>query len=834
MARIVKLLKPSDEQVPTTATQKPSWARLREAARQQHADDKVYCDKIEEGIKSLHADLMSVHADSVTEDALRETRRELDTLRDKAQRVPDQLREAIRSAHRIAKRMPEGPAPLQRALGAWLIRSIAQKVVDPSAKEELVWSPHLPEDAQKATPRAALAYASLTAAVSPWGTAAGSAATMLPAMLSRTYKRELVAAATGAHPAPRPHAMDASGMLSSSPVGEGGKADERTHKQQGAQRCAIENALAEGRQRLGPPPAQDEAPAVDPLALVRQHRAHPCENCASGTCTIVATAALASAAPAIYFTGRRPAETTVPPRRTYPLSAADAEAQARAMNELVRTGRMELCAEPRVISPTFITAKHHYTPSREAAQEWFRAEEQGGRAAAMDARVSEVLAELPQGADAVWSASAIASACARASFAEKGRLVFDYTTNNERSCSWPMRMTTIEEILAVITPGAWIASDDVASGFHHITVVAQDRPYMAVIHLGDGKCYQPTRLMFGARTAPGIFCAVTAELAAAAQRYIYARLGPDCGIFLFVYVDDIFTIAQHSRRDCLKGKALLKEYLKSVGVALKEEKSREPAQDAPLLGLRVDTRTMRVYIPEDKRYNNLFLVRLALSLVARGQGVPASLLRKLVGKLAHFLVVFPEGRAHMAPLYAAAEPAGALAHLSETPGAISALSYWSAVLCDESRGMAPLVPTPTSPNAPPWVSSFSDAAGGTGFCLTMGPIALWGTWTPEARAADISVKEFYPIALLEELAGGLLQDITWAPRADNIGVCFAVHTGHTRGAAMAPFLAGFLASRRTTTPMGWLPRQFNTCGDDGSKAPSRAEALLALAKYKRR
>ena len=166
--------------------------------------------------------------------------------------------------------------------------------------------------------------------------------------------------------------------------------------------------------------------------------------------------------------------------------------------------------------------------------------------------------------------------------------------------------------------GSAIASVDIESGFHHVAIAPGDSPYFAFRDLVSGKTYAPTRLMFGMRSAPAAFSTVTAEIVASAQRRLWQRRGADCGVRLFVYIDDIFVVGG-TPSSCTKALALLRDFCVEVGVKLKEEKVRPPAQDAPVLGLRIDTQRQVVYLPADKRWNMLFAIHVLLHVAAQGE-----------------------------------------------------------------------------------------------------------------------------------------------------------------------------------------------------------------------
>ena len=513
---------------------------------------------------------------------------------------------------------------------------------------------------------------------------------------------------------------------------------------------------------------------------------------------------------------------------TYALPPEERLAQSEKVAELRTSGRVQTSRTVgATISPTFFAHKHRYAFSSEWAEEELASP---GLSQRLDGACRDVWREAAEGPP---SAATVTRALAKKSVAES-RLVFDYSsTLNLVGVHWSFMLTSVQEILMGVRRGDWIASVDVESGFHHVSIHPDDTGYLAFEDLATGTLYEPTRLMFGLASAPAGFSMVTGELVATAQRRITRLLGP--GVKLWVYVDDIFIVSP-TRALGQRALDLLREYCAEVGVRLKAKKTRPPAQDAAVLGVRVDTVRGVVYLPADKKYNILFDLHALLGLAERGVGLPVSVVRKLAGKLNHFCAVWPRGVGHLAPLYDASAGRGErLLPVADAKGVLSAMRYFHDVLRRGRASDAMTVPLPSSPGAPPWVTSSGDAAGEEGFGVSCGPILLWGRWDPETSGKSVSIgmKEMYGWLLLMEEFGDLLEGFTWLPGCDNLPNCFGVLKGHTNDLELRPWLAALLCARGGAAVFpSWIPRDFNQFQDDVSKAKTGEGVRAAMANFR--
>ena len=806
--------------------------RTLSASSSELAPDHVLIEGVRAGVAVQHreAAVFSLWADP-GEETLLQAERALDPLVQQGAMAEEDLEptprklwgRAVRSASRLLKAVRKRPGRSRRIMALWLVCVLVGVAAGEAPDDADEFVQRLASDAVPEA-RAAAAHARL--AVDPFEGRQGS---LIPQMASRALLAHLKDTAAGAGaPARRAHAMDPQAMLEASPLAAEGAADERARKTLGRTAADLRARLARGETGRGP--AAGEAPRVDPVRLIRAHldTAEYCAHCRAGNCHIYEVAAIAEGCPAPFFTGQRPpAAGLTTGHATYPLPAEEVTRQSAAVAKLAANGRIAPCVAPLVTSPTFFAYKNRFAQSLE----W--AEAQFASPSVIDCLAREAAPVLAAIAlEGPPTAGSVTRALGAASISDGGRMVFDYGQPNERGCAWPFALCSIAEIVMSASKGAAIASVDIETGFHHVAIAPGDSPYFAFRDLVSGKTYAPTRLMFGMRSAPAAFSTVTAEIVASAQRRLWQRMGADCGVRLFVYIDDIFVVGGTSS-SCTKALALLRDFCVEVGVKLKEEKVRPPAQDAPVLGLRIDTQRQVVYLPADKRWNMLFAIHVLLHVAAQGGGLPTAQLEKLAGKLNHFCIVWPRGVAHMAPLYQAASGAAqGMLPPSRGAGALSALQYFYDVL-QRQHADSFCAPLPASPDAPAEIISHGDASGDVGFSVQMGPLQLWGRWTPVvASAKSIGNKELYPLALWEELFGDLIEGFAWSPRMDNLPNCFAILKGYTADRDLQPLLTAWLCARgRDATRPGWEPRLYNPFQDKVSKAVSWEEVPRLMEAY---
>ena len=71
-----------------------------------------------------------------------------------------------------------------------------------------------------------------------------------------------------------------------------------------------------------------------------------------------------------------------------------------------------------------------------------------------------------------------------------------------------------------------------------------------------------------------------------------------CGITIFIYINDIFTIAKSYEQALFK--LFILDVLGRAGLVINLDKGQMPTLAAVYFGFVVDSRSMRIYLPEKK------------------------------------------------------------------------------------------------------------------------------------------------------------------------------------------------------------------------------------------
>lgn len=821
-----------------------SWTRVRTAASEAYEGDVAAAARALAGLRSRHDRLEAFSMGRDPAPRAPDSDGRQGPLWEAEEELSAALQGGVRSrpasdvpwvsgaahAHTLLRcARKSSPTPWRRSLALYLIELLVHRAAGAAGERPRVFHDHRPAaGAAGAGPSARAVRAEAHGALDPFAGEAGGRAALPAHMISRHYLANLKQIAADTAPAVRAHCMDSSAMFDASPYAPQGAGDDMCKRLLREATLALRARVEAGDVGVGLAP-DGACPTFDPVRLVRRHLELPCARCATGDCRIWEVAAMAGGCPIPFYKGQRPTHGGGP--ESYPLTAVEQASQSTAVQSLVALGTVRAVESAVCVSPTFFVQKFRFAQSLAWAQEKLSGPGLSARLEEACAPVFEALREGPP------SAAAVTRALMAQAMPEKPRLVFDYSTRlNPAGVAWPYAMTTIAEMLLRMEPGGWLGSVDYESGFHHMRVHPHDQSYMGFRDARTGQLYVPERLMFGLRSAPGSFCTVTAELNATAQRLVERDLGVGLA-FLFVFIDDTFVWGR-TEAAAVRALEIFEAYADSVGAKRKSVKTRPPAQEGPLLGLRLDTQRMALSLPADKKWSMLFVLHAMIGLYKRGVGLCRSVLVKLAGKLAHFCTVWPEGLPHLAPIYECTSAGrGGLMALEDCKPAVSALRYFERVLSLGRSAGALCIPAPMSPAAAPWVTSSSDAAGNVGFAVCVGPVVIWGLWQEDFAAADRSIgaKEAYAPLMMEDAAGDLLAGFDWFPQLDNLPDCFALQKGYTKDKELRPFLAGLLCSRRSGRTIGiWRPRFFNAYMDEASKTRVAQEVRAAMVRYRAR
>ena len=178
----------------------------------------------------------------------------------------------------------------------------------------------------------------------------------------------------------------------------------------------------------------------------------------------------------------------------------------------------------------------------------------------------------------------------------------------------------------MLRKGMYAAKVDFWHAYFHIPHSSSFAYYVGVEV--DGSCYRFRGLPFGLNASPLIFCSFMRVL---------SRLWRECGLLVFVYMDDI-VILRSTYAACRASVAVVRSMLEEAGFLVNYEKSTfEPSKVVEFLGLEADFERGVVSIPERKRKS--FRKDLG-KLVTRAQ-VSLRAACSILGNVRSLLVCFP-------------------------------------------------------------------------------------------------------------------------------------------------------------------------------------------------
>jgi hypothetical protein len=420
----------------------------------------------------------------------------------------------------------------------------------------------------------------------------------------------------------------------------------------------------------------------------------------------------------------------------------------------------------------------------------------------------------------------------------KVRLVHDHRNLNKQLSSWGMSFPTIDEMLAIMTPGSWITLIDWLSGFSNQSSAAINDKYLAYEY--NGSVYVKPVECFGAQNAPPNFCLLTGEVNAVTAR----RIAATPALFkdeasVKVHVDDHLGVAA-TKASCAAVAALIKEGIAGTGGTDNTAKELPPSQAQVVHGVLIDTVNFSISITASKRYDYIMLILLVLELDKLGYFVPLDVFHKVVVRNTYVAAVLYGARLALGPQHQeltamirrvkSGAPAEAL-----TAEAKASLAYFVKEL-DENNGAQRLIISPAAAAATGGISFRADASGDNnmGFGGVCGPVALHGRYDascPPIETFTILSRELLSLFFLVTDFGWLLEGLTLNKGTDSNDLLSCLGTGFTRDASCKPILQAILAKCKEHGILvltSHYYREDNTVSNDISKARTLAELLAAL------
>ena len=154
-------------------------------------------------------------------------------------------------------------------------------------------------------------------------------------------------------------------------------------------------------------------------------------------------------------------------------------------------------------------------------------------------------------------------------------------------------------VLLFLKQGCWLVKFDVHSAYHHIDIFGPHTDFLGFsLESREGlKFFKFLVLPFGITTAPFLFNKVTRPL---------VKKWRSKGKQVVTYLDDGLLVGNSYEETVLIAREVKQDLLCSGFVPKVEKCSWEPSQDIKWLGLALDTKEMRIVIP-DKRINKALL-----------------------------------------------------------------------------------------------------------------------------------------------------------------------------------------------------------------------------------
>ena len=199
-----------------------------------------------------------------------------------------------------------------------------------------------------------------------------------------------------------------------------------------------------------------------------------------------------------------------------------------------------------------------------------------------------------------------------------------------------LQYTSVEKVAAAarrLGPGALLAKVDIKSAYRLIPVHPDDRHLLGINW--NGELYVDAMLPFGLRSAPKIFTAV-----ADALEWCICKKGVHG---LDHYLDDFIIVAPPASNHARIFLQLLEDECDALGVPLAPEKKEGPATSLTFLGIGIDTREGRLYLPSDK----LTRLRQEVERWLPRKACCRHELESLIGVLQHAAKVIRPGRSFM-------------------------------------------------------------------------------------------------------------------------------------------------------------------------------------------
>lgn len=359
---------------------------------------------------------------------------------------------------------------------------------------------------------------------------------------------------------------------------------------------------------------------------------------------------------------------------------------------------------------------------------------------------------------------------------------------------------------------AWLIKRDIKAAFRHVRVRGVDH-HLHGIEVNEEMAYEVT-LAFGVRTSPAIWDRVASALA-----WILKQRGANYEVAY--YVDDFLLIVPHGQ-DPHAAAARFDATCAELGLSVAHDKNEGPTTHLVYTGTGINTETMTVYLPLERKAELLRLVKAALATREGKKGMRSKQLSSLIGKMIFACRAMPAAKPFTWQLSQLVPPTRRNVTLNDE--AVRDLQWWEARL-PTWDGCSML-------NLAEWVTnsdiSLETDACQAGWGAAWGPKWAYDAWSPAERSDATRSKkvsmpwmELYAIVAAAKLWGRQWRGMKITFVGDCLGLIKALNRQYTRRPAMAALLR-VLSNHAVECGFEWR------CEWIAGKENVRADALSRL------
>ena len=156
-----------------------------------------------------------------------------------------------------------------------------------------------------------------------------------------------------------------------------------------------------------------------------------------------------------------------------------------------------------------------------------------------------------------------------------------------------VRLQDLRDIPEVMKPAMFSFTEDLDSGYWHLSVAEEHRKYLGICiqsETGENMFFEWCVLFLGVKDAVFIFTLLLKPI----REHLASK-----GIPSLCYIDDLWAGGQTEEK-CIENRIYTLSVMSQAGFVVSTEKSQGPTQRITYLGLEIDSRTMKFYVPDSK------------------------------------------------------------------------------------------------------------------------------------------------------------------------------------------------------------------------------------------